>query len=401
MSLTDHPLRYQLAGELHARPSPTADAPGWAAFLALKPLNDAGPRDRAAELAHLIDLLDRFGAPHPQPGATHWFGPLGRHLLKWESHTEFVTFTALGSGDPGRPFDPASFEVFPPDWLARAPGARLTSALIRIETAAGDEGIGARADAWFVPESLVVSRVVDDQIVVAADSRIDPAGHMRVALFVRPGVSDRRVGRVIQRLCEVETYKAMAMLGFALSRDLGPTLGALEARLSTLVAGLAGAGQAEEPLHALRDISAELEPTIARSSYRLSATTAYETIVAQRVAALREERSEGRQLLSEFMTRRFDPAMRTAASTGTRLGAMAARASRASDLLRTRVDVERSARTRLSWRAWTAAPTSRSGCSTPSRACRWWRSATTPWASPSTSWARSRTSSTRRGSPRW
>ena len=114
MSLTDHPLRYQLAGELHARPFPTADAPGWAAFLALKPLNDAGPRDRAAELAHLIDLLDRFGAPHPQPGATHWFGPLERHPLKWESHTEFVTFTALGSGDPGRPFDPASFEAFPP-----------------------------------------------------------------------------------------------------------------------------------------------------------------------------------------------------------------------------------------------------------------------------------------------
>ena len=41
--------------------------------------------------------------------------------------------------------------------------------------------------------------------------------------------------------------------------------------------------------------------------------------------------------------RRFDPAMRTVKSTQARLERMSARAQRASDLLRTRVDVERSA----------------------------------------------------------
>ena len=41
--------------------------------------------------------------------------------------------------------------------------------------------------------------------------------------------------------------------------------------------------------------------------------------------------------------RRFDPAMRTVKSTQTRLRSMSDRALRASDLLRTRVDVERSA----------------------------------------------------------
>ena len=29
--IADHPLRYQLANELHARPFPAAAAPGWAA----------------------------------------------------------------------------------------------------------------------------------------------------------------------------------------------------------------------------------------------------------------------------------------------------------------------------------------------------------------------------------
>jgi len=61
------------------------------------------------------------------------------------------------------------------------------------------------------------------------------------------------------------------------------------------------------------------------------------------IGVLREERFRGRQTFGEFMMRRFDPAMRTVKSTEARLKAMADRALRAADLLRTQVDVERSA----------------------------------------------------------
>ena len=43
------------------------------------------------------------------------------------------------------------------------------------------------------------------------------------------------------------------------------------------------------------------------------------------------------------MMRRYEPTMRTVTSSETRLNKMSARASRAAELLRTRVDVERSA----------------------------------------------------------
>ena len=58
---------------------------------------------------------------------------------------------------------------------------------------------------------------------------------------------------------------------------------------------------------------------------------------------MREARFEGRQTFSEFMMRRYEPAMRTVKSAEARLEAMSARAVRAANLLRTRVDVERSA----------------------------------------------------------
>ena len=138
--IADHPLRYTLANELHARPFPSVDAPSRAAYLAIKPATNAAGRDRAKDRAHLIELLDRFGAQHPTPDATHYFGTIGKHELKWESHTEFVTFTVFGEGVAERPFDAATFGVFPEDWLANAPGTRVTSALIRIEVAVRPAG---------------------------------------------------------------------------------------------------------------------------------------------------------------------------------------------------------------------------------------------------------------------
>ena len=94
--IEDHPLRYAMANELHARPFPGGAGPGAGGVSgdqAGAECRRAGPE--GADRAHLIALLDRFGAAHPQPAATHYSGQIGKHLLKWESHTEFVTFTVF------------------------------------------------------------------------------------------------------------------------------------------------------------------------------------------------------------------------------------------------------------------------------------------------------------------
>lgn len=342
--IVEHPLRYSLANELHARPFPALNAPGRAAYLALKPADRAAARDRNADRDHLIALLDRFGASHPQPGATHYSGRIGRNFLKWESHTEFVTYTIYGEGAAERPFDAATFGLFPEDWLANAPGTRITSALIRIDRQDDDTQIIKNVGDWFVSESLAISRVLENELVVAGDFRIDEGGHMRFAIFARENTGAHRIGRVLQRLCEIETYKAMSMLGLARVREMSPHLGDLDRRLADLVESMQDdATKPAETLHELLGVSAELETLSARSSFRLSATGAYEAIVNQRIEILREERFLGRQTFAEFMMRRFDPAMRTVKSSEKRIQTLTARAVRASELLRTRVDVERSA----------------------------------------------------------
>ncbi len=341
--LRDHPRRYELANELHARPFPTMQAPSRAAFIAIKREEDAANRDRKLDRAHLEALLDRFGAKHPPPEATHFFGDLGRHRLKWESHTEFVTYMVFSDGVSERPFGGAMFDVFPADWLAEVPGVRLTSALIRVEKDASPDAIEKKLADWFVPESLAASRVLDDSALIASDFRIDAAGHVRFAVFVGDETGERRVGRIVQRLTEIETYKTMAMLTLPRARSLSVELGRMDQTLSTLVGALrAGDAETEATLEGLLTIGSDLETMLARSSFRFGAMEAYDALVQQRVTVLREERVGGRQTFAEFMMRRFDPAMRTCRSVQRRMEGLAERAKRAGDLLSTRVNVDRS-----------------------------------------------------------
>ena len=348
MSITDHPLRYELANELHARPFPTLDVPCTAVYVAIKRPEQAVGRDRQADLQHLIALLDRHGAPHPQPGATHYSGRIGRHEVKWESHTEFVTYTAFTSTLSDRAFDPADFEVFPKEWLAEAPGVRVAACHIRVQKRPESAAVDTLLSDWFVTESLAVSRVLDDDAILAGDFRIDPAGHTRFAVFANTETGTRRVGRIVQRLCEIETYKSMSMLGFARVKQLSAPLGEVEKTLSQLVDQLGDETlPAEETLARLLSTSAALEQMVTRNAFRFGATGAYEAIVNQRISVLREERFQGRQTFAEFMMRRYDPAMRTVKSTEGRLADLSDRAMRAGELLRTRVDVERSAQNQM------------------------------------------------------
>ena len=74
-----------------------------------------------------------------------------------------------------------------------------------------------------------------------------------------------------------------------------------------------------------------MEALNAKSSFRFGATAAYQQIVSQRISVLREDRFGSRQPFSEFMMRRYAPAMRTVTAAKERLDAMVERARRAGE----------------------------------------------------------------------
>lgn len=340
--MRDHPLRFNATNELHARPFPIVATSARAAFFAYGNSDDNTERSSTADWDHLIQLLDRFGAQHPAVNVTHYFGKLGQVWVKWERHTEFTTYTAI-IDDLGKvAFDGSEFDIFPSDWLASMPGERLTSAAIRIESTASNKTIERNLKTHFVAESLAVSRVLDSAAVIAGDYRIDVHGHLRFAVFVAPTTGRNRIGRIVQRLNEIEVYKTMSMLGLFEARELAPNLSVVDQSMAELVAALSDEHvSAESNLDALLKMSAKLEGYSSQVSYRFAASKAYSAIVSQRIEVLREERFEGLQTFREFMMRRYDPSMRTVQAMDSRLQDLISRAKRTGDLLRTRVNVER------------------------------------------------------------
>jgi uncharacterized membrane-anchored protein len=151
-----------------------------------------------------------------------------------------------------------------------------------------------------------------------------------------------RLGRSVQRLLEIETYRMMALLTLPLAREVGAQLARAEQELAGLTANFGVAPKEREPvlLDELTRLAGQVEGLIARTQFRLSAATAYHEIVERRIAELREQPIPGLQTVGEFMGRRLTPAMQTCAWITRRLHSLSERIMRASNLLLTRVEFE-------------------------------------------------------------
>ena len=152
----------------------------------------------------------------------------------------------------------------------------------------------------------------------------------------------RQAGRLVQRLLDMESYRMMALLGLPSAREHGRELVRLDNELAELtgrINELRDPAQERALLEALTRLAARVEHIVARTNARFSATRAYYGLIQRSIAQLREERLPGLQTFDEFVERRLAPAVRTCESVGDRLGALSTRVSRASDLLRTRIDI--------------------------------------------------------------
>ena len=344
-----HSLREPLIRELHARPFLRLEAPCRLAYLALKPEQD-GIHTPQKSREQLIDFLDHHGAAHPEEDAPYHFADLGDLKLKWENHSEFATYSLYSYAPRPEHLSANSFATdlhdhFTPDWLRAHEVKIISSVSARIEQARTNTVIeallGGVVHGWFGPtKSFAAAYVTDRSAAIATDFELDHNGQVRLAVLTRDDIGPGRIGRVVQRFLEIETYRAMSMLTLPVARTIIGELGRIDRQLSKVVETIGDEQTSDkEALDDLLALSADLSLLSSRSSFRFSAGLAYEELVAQRLDLLREERILGRQLFSEFMKRRYQPAMTTCRSARKQLADMTERAAKASELLGTRVSV--------------------------------------------------------------
>ena len=336
----NHVQRFDLNHELHARPFAELRPPVSASYLALL----ADETTQQVERQCLAVLCARYGRPPPVISGSHFSADLGPFQIKWERHTEFTSYTFLSNAPLTAPFafDSPVIEAVPPDWLSSLPGEIIAAAHVAVLPAASEPPTTEEIAPLFGGNAVVGACIGEGAGAAYTDFRIHGDGFSRILVFdVR--MTSRQAGRMLQRLLEIETYAMQALLTFPLARGLLPELAASDRRLAQITTRMAEAGSADEPvlLDQLTRLAAVIEHSVSSTHYRFGAARAYHALVQSRIAELREMRIEGVQTFREFTERRLAPAMNTCESVARLQSALSERIDRASQLLRTRVEVTR------------------------------------------------------------
>lgn len=318
-----HAAHKQLIAETHARPSQAITAPAHIIHMALKCSNETADR--------FFEALD---SEKLETGPRHRTGKLNGIRVKLEKHTEFLSctfFQELGAKKNQeelltiikRNFPMEETEVFVLLKLSLVNSIREMLKILPIE-------------------QRIYGGKMRDGIDVRSTFIPDENGIINFGLYGKNLTSDE-LGRRIQRLMEMETYRTMSLLALPVARRVGGELYACEQELEKLTLSV---GQQtttpeddEKLFHKLSKLSERSNILLTETRYRFAASRAYFTLFQQRIDSLEEVKVGDVQTMSGFLRSRLEPAIATIESTAKRQETLTDDLSRAIVLLRTRIEL--------------------------------------------------------------
>ncbi|MDO6513428.1 MULTISPECIES: DUF3422 family protein [unclassified Neptuniibacter] len=321
--MQNHPLRNQITQEVHARPFQRFKSNLGLVHIAA--FYGAGGEQELSDA--LSQLLSKINVSMPETVDGFFYVENDLYGVRYEPHNEFYTLTLYQ-------LDSAKVEKLTGLWES-LPGELLCGVKIffsgqqakpnlkeffGIHQVSGAEVMGGAAKVWtdFYPD--------------------DEMGFVTMVVH-NTALKTFQAGRLLQRLCEIETYRHTALLAYPIAQALMPQLTEMDQSLSEITHEIATNADAPELLKRLMALAADVEALSAETANRFSASQAYFAVVDSRIAELREERIVGLQTVQQFMDRRLDPAKRTCIAANERLERLSRRIARATELIRSQVDL--------------------------------------------------------------
>lgn len=332
-----HPEREALFNELHTRPFPVLSTPSRLTQLVLLP--DTQQAD--AEYRHLLRLCERHAVLPPAAHSSCYYQDFGGFELRWERHTEFSTYTLVSKQVQGAPFSQDALALLPEHWLQHLPGQLLSCNHLEIIAAPETQPGPDEMRLHFEGQRLISSSVSDGQARLWSAYRIHSDGSGRL-LIHNCGLNPCQSGRLVRTLLEMETYRMMLLLALPQAKAIAPQIKEMEQQLAAAIQQInqiGDLGDERRLLGELGSLAARVEQLIAAHNFRFSASRAYYELIINRLGELREQECPGLQTFSEFLQRRLTPAWRTSEAAEQDLDDLARRIDRASELLRTRIDL--------------------------------------------------------------
>ncbi|NRA88053.1 MAG: DUF3422 domain-containing protein [Rhizobiales bacterium] len=334
--------RYLLNDEIHARPFFILKSPFRCCHFVY--LNDEYSID--ADLVHIKKLCTHFNVEVANHKTRQIDIDLGEITFRWERHSEFSTYTFITKSENSIDFSRSASQYLEAEWMKNIPGELLHAMHIQTVKAPTIKAFPDISDKYLNGNPVIGGLVADGQGTLLTDLRYCEDGFIRYIL-IDHGHSPDRMGRTLQYVLELETYRMMAMISHPIAIETSSALGKLKEELNDISNKMADINKTQKQevdsdrllMARLMSLSAEVEQISMNVSYRFSATKAYYNIVKRRIAILREERLPKTQRITSFFARRLGPAMHTCDTVSERLKALSARVTRNASMLRTRVDL--------------------------------------------------------------
>lgn len=329
--------RHSLNDEIHARP-----------FLELESsLNCChfvyvtGENTATTEIEHINKLCPFFNIALPSHTSRQIDIPLGEIMFRWERHNEFSTYSFIAPNNDSELFLDKPSDALPDEWLQNICGELLHVMHVHVNKVDIQKFNKNQYQKYFGDNRLIGGKIADGKATLLSDLKYDENGYMRYVLCDH-GHKPDRMGRTLQYIFELETYRMMALLAVPVANGTVSTIGLLETTLGEIshqMATIDTVDRNKQLMKKLMALSDEVEKMFVNVSYRLSATKAYNSIVQERLKILREERISDAQRFTSFYARRLTPVMRTCESVSGRLEALTNQVSHNAAMLRTRVDL--------------------------------------------------------------
>lgn len=354
----DHPSRKLLHEEVHARPP----IPLWPneRVLSQSFLLDATSRQQQIDW---VKKLSSVLGVETNEERDHAFKSLilapepERILVKWELHGEFATIAVVvhNKNKINGPLIESRlqiereldllFDKLGCPRIVEAGGQRISALDLTFEQRPLFND-AEEVSAIFNGNTLLGSFILSSKKAqLWTDLQLDEDGY--ISYFIPHDVlGSRQAGRVARALAEAETYRMAAMIAFPVAKSLSLPLRNAESELAVLSEKISqlqtdSGIQTEKDglfLGELSSLASRAEQWISGYGLRFTAAEAYSMLLNKNLLELNESPILGVQSLSEFMDRRFQPAMGTCIWTQRRLSELSDRISRTTQTLRTRID---------------------------------------------------------------
>jgi uncharacterized membrane-anchored protein len=338
--LTWHEDRSWLYDELHSRPFQRISGDVSITHIAVL----ADQKERQVQSKQIQKLLKMLGIESDSVDQACNIYESKDLRIRWEQHMEFTSLTITDSREgvaSTKPFFTTALDRLPDGWLSSYPGKTVAAFHMRIQNMTSDEipspaEVKVQLDNMQMIGSLPQNGAA--QIWTTFRTHSDSFGRF---LIFNKSMSKGQMGRMVQRVIEVETYRLLALLGLKEARLLSPIVADMDSRMADLTRRLSTGEKSNdtELLGELINLSADIEAERARTTFRFNASRSYHDVMAARLDELREDEVSGHLTLKEFLIRRLTPAVRGCETMHNRLDDLSRRVNRASDMMRTRVEM--------------------------------------------------------------